>query len=405
MGWNLVRQLAARHDLVVLTHAVDLPVLRAAWARDGFGPYPFVGVALPAWLQPLRRIQGGLQLYCYLWQVQAWRTARRLVRARRFDLTHHLTYANDWMANFIGAWVDLPYLRGPGGGSHRVPAGMLTIFGLWGRIGEHLRSLWQRVFQWDPSFQRGQARARRLLLCNREAVQALRPAWSAKAELFPVNGVSQDDLAALMPRGGREAGPLRVVSAGKLIRLKGFLLALEAFRRLHAACPETEFEIIGDGPDWRPLERLVRASGLEGCVRVTPWQPRPAVLERLRRCDLFLFASVRDGGGAVVVEALAAGKPVVCLDVAGPGMHVTPACGMKIPARDPEQAASGLAEGMRRLCEDPGLRLAMGQAARTRAEQAYSWDRLGQRLADLYVETVGGLAPARMAACEVAHAA
>src|SRR3989338_3924173 len=81
----------------------------------GAGHVEFVYVGLPKWLAPLRRIPRGLQAFCYLWQIQAFRVARRLLRERRVDLTHHLTYANDWMANFIGAWVPLPYLRGPGG--------------------------------------------------------------------------------------------------------------------------------------------------------------------------------------------------------------------------------------------------------------------------------------------------
>jgi len=176
---------------------------------------------------------------------------------------------------------------------------------------------------------------------------------------------------------------LRIVTAGKLIRLKGFPLALAAFHRLHKWQPTTTLEIVGDGPDREYLERLIRQWQLTDCVRLVPWQPRPALLEFLRRCDIFLFTSLRDGGGAVVVEALAAGKPVVCLDVAGPGLHVTEGCGLKVAVRDPAQVIEDLALALKRLHDDPPLRETMGRAARERAVADYRWDRFGERLAEV----------------------
>ena len=118
--------------------------------------------------------------------------------------------------------------------------------------------------------------------------------------------------------------------------------------------------------------------------------PRSALLERLRRCDLFLFPSLRDGGGAVVLEAMAAGKSVVCLDLSGPGVHVTEACGIKVEACTPAQVVADLAAALRRLHDDAALRETMGRAARARAVTDYRWDRLGERLSDLYQRTVGG---------------
>ena len=60
--------------------------------------------------------------------------------------------------------------------------------------------------------------------------------------------------------------------------------------------------------------------------------PRQNLLALLRQGDTFLFRSLRDGGGAVVMEAIAAGKPIFCMDLAGPGVHVTEDCGIKIPS-------------------------------------------------------------------------
>jgi glycosyltransferase involved in cell wall biosynthesis len=104
---------------------------------------------------------------------------------------------------------------------------------------------------------------------------------------------------------------------------------------------------------------------------------------------VFLFPSFRDGGGAVVIEAMAAGKPVICMDLAGPAMHVTEECGIKIPAGSPQETVELIAQALERLYRDRELRLKMGQAARQRAEEAYDWDKLGDRLLGIYKQTLG----------------
>jgi glycosyltransferase involved in cell wall biosynthesis len=119
-------------------------------------------------------------------------------------------------------------------------------------------------------------------------------------------------------------------------------------------------------------------------VYFLPWLPREELLARMASHDVFLFPSLRDGGGTVVIEAMATGRPVVCLDTGGPGMHVTEHCCVKVPPLSPQQAVRDLAAALERLYLDRGLRLKQGQAARERAEQAYHWYRLGERLMEIY---------------------
>ena len=393
LGWHLVKQIARFHETYVLTHAPDRADIEQSLAHTPELHLHFEYVALPRWLRPLQRVQGGIQLYCYLWQIRAYFVARKLLARYQFDLIHHLTYANDWMASFLGALLPVPYIRGPGGGAHRVPAGLLNEYPLAGRIAEQVRTAMQWLFRHDPFFVWGQRRARKILVCNREARNALAWGWRTKAVLFPVNGVSSEDLTCLngsSPTGGTQG--FHVLSAGKLMRLKGFPLALKAFKRFSEHHPDAQLEIIGDGPDRHHLLWLIDSLGLKERVRLTLWKPREEFLSLLSQCDVFLFPSLRDGGGAVVVEAMGAGKPVVCLDLGGPGWHVTDTCGIKVAAHDPKQVVADLAEALETLHQDDGLRFRMGQAARERARSVYHWDRLGERLRDIYQDV---LAPQR----------
>ena len=383
LGWNLLRQIARFHEVRALAHAEDRIAIETALEREPVPNLSFDFVDLPDSFRPLLRIQGGHQLYYYLWQVKAYFTAKRLHRELRFDLFHHITYANDWMASFIGAFIPIPYIRGPGGGAHRTPKGLEGEYSLGGRVWEKVRSLGQWLFRHDPIFVKGQNRARSILVCNREAMSRMPDRWTYKVQLFPVNGISSGDLA-LTGEIHAVDGQFRVLSAGSLIRVKGFGLAIRAFKKFLDKYPCSVLSIIGSGPEESRLRAVVKQSQVDTKVELIPAISRDALLAKMASCDVFLFPSLRDGGGAVVIEAMSAGKPVICLNVGGPGMHVTEECGIKIEPRSSDEATRQLASALERLRGDEKLRLELGRASRERAERVYHWDRLGERLMEVY---------------------
>jgi glycosyltransferase involved in cell wall biosynthesis len=402
LGWNMVQQLGRYHRVWVLTSASNRPGIEAELQRQPEPGLTFVYVELPHWLRPFLAFLGGIQFYAYLWQIQAYLAARKLHAQVKFEAFHHLTYANDWMASYIGALLPVPYLRGPGGGAHRTPRAFLKEYSFLARVWERFRSLGQWVLRHDPVFLLGQRRARVILLCNREAADAVPTRLRGKVQLFPVNGISAEDLRIFAGTNGKR-GPadercrdrqelsetcFHVLSAGKLIGLKGHALAIRGVARVARRHSDLRFTIVGDGPERDRLENLIRELGLEKQVELKRWIPRQELLALMRHCDTFLFPSLRDGGGAVVVEAMAAGKPVICMDLAGPGLHITENCGIKIPPHSPDKAIELIAQAVERLYEDRNLRVMMGEAGRARAEEVYRWDHLGDRLLKIYQEVL-----------------
>jgi glycosyltransferase involved in cell wall biosynthesis len=348
--------------------------------------FHFVG--LPKWMTPFLRFMGGLHIYAYLWQWAAYFAARRLHRHIRFDLTHHLTYTNDWMASIIGARLSVPFVRGPGGGAHRIPKAFVKQFSLRARLSEQMRSFGQWLFRHDPFFYLGQRRASAILACNYEALESIPRRWREKVRLLSVNGISGEELAA------PDSAPLpharfQVLSAGRLVPLKGFDLALRAFRIFAEKHSDAELTIVGNGPELMRLQNLIHELGLEGNARIEEWMPRERLLDAMRSCDVFLFPSLRDGGGLVVVEAMAAGKPVICFDLGGPGLHINETCGFKISAITPEQSVGEMASALARLADDADLRFRMGRNAWQRAADVYDWDRVSECIMKVYAQVLG----------------
>jgi len=383
LGWNLVNQIARYHELWVLTQGQHRESIED-FVRGSDAPIiHFMYLSLPRWLAPMLNYQGSHQFYYFLWQILAYFVAVKLHKKFNFSLFHHVTYANDWMASYVGALLPVPYVRGPGGGAHRTPRKFLNQYNLKGRIWEKTRSIGQFCFRKDPFFIVGQRRAKAILLCNKEALDSLPKKWLHKAHLFAVCGVSSDDLGKTFENTSNN-GVFKVLSAGKLLPIKGFELTLRAFAIFVAQYPHAMLTIVGSGPELAHLQLLAQKLKVKDKVVFAGWKPREDLLSLMAESDVFLFPSLRDGGGAVVVEAMSMGIPVICLDISGPAMHVTTESGIKVPADSPEHSILGLASGLEELYLDGSKRTRMGESARRRAEDLYHWDKVGERLEVIY---------------------
>ncbi len=385
LGWALVREIARFADVRVITHALNREGLEASAQDLGPGSIAFEFLDLPRGVhRALRNRHYGSRFSYFLWQRKTAEAAVRIHRAEGFDLFHQITFSNDWMPSFAGPALPVPFVWGPVGGGQRVPPEMRTVLGFRDRFRERSRVFLQSLWRRTPARNRAAEKAAAILVCNRETEDKLAP-WSGKIREFPVNGISRDALSGPIRSGGRSAG-FRILYAGRFDGIKGLPVALEAFAAFRKNHPAAVFELVGEGPEKTRIERLSSRLGLKDGVRIVPWLGRPELLERMRESDVFLFPSLRDGGGAVVVEAMASGTPVVCLDTGGPGFHIRPEWGIKIPPGRPSAVAADFAAALDGLARDPGRSADLARAGRRRIEEYYLWERLGQRLREIYEE-------------------
>jgi glycosyltransferase involved in cell wall biosynthesis len=382
-GWRFVEQVSRFHDVWVITHEYNREGIRAAGAGGEERRARFHFLKLPRPLDALYRVEFGQRIYYYLWQIAAWRAARRLHRKIGFDLAQHVTFGNDWIASYIGAFLPVPFIHGPVGGGQRTPRPLLREYTFGGRLSERGRNAAQWIGRRDPVRRRALRRAGAILVCNRETMARIPRKSRGKAVLFPVNGIAREDLGIRFPEA-RNDGTFRVFMAGRFHRLKGFAIALRAFAAFAGERPGAEMTVVGDGPEEGRLRRLIEDAGVRDRVTLKSWMSRPDLLSAMAASDVFLFPSFRDGGAAVVVEAMASSKPVVCLNSGGPGFHVQPGWGFRIPPGRPDEVVQGLARALSVLAKDRELLRAMGRAARERAEEYYLWDRHGERLLEIY---------------------
>jgi glycosyltransferase involved in cell wall biosynthesis len=201
----------------------------------------------------------------------------------------------------------------------------------------------------------------------------------------PIDWARRD--AELSAAGGRQAGPVRFVFCGRLVRWKGVDLLLEAFAAV-AARAEVRLEIIGDGPEAAALKERAAAPDLAGKVEFAGWLPHAKSAERFAAADAFVLPSLYECGGAVVLEAMAAALPVIATDWGGPADYLSGGCGLLVPPDSREGFVGGLADAMLKLAESPVLRRMFGESGRRRVERQYDWEANSRRMLDIYAEAV-----------------
>jgi glycosyltransferase involved in cell wall biosynthesis len=389
IGWNQVRQTARFHEVWVITRSNNGPAIANSLAADPMANVHWIYCDLPRWLRFWKKGMRGARLYYYLWQTNALRLARKHHRHTKFDIVHHVTFGNYWQPTFLH-FLPARFVWGPVGGGESAPANFLSSFGLRGSMYEILRSCARKLAELHPSVRRAARHASVAVATTEQTACRLRRLGCTNVSVLCGIGIPDQDLNELKAFPFRDAKPFRVLSVGRLLHWKGFQFALRAFGRFHAKFPEAEYWLVGEGPERRKLEQIARRMGLERAVTLLGQLPRREALAKYLDCDALLFPSFHESGGWVCLEAMAAGRPVICLDLGGPGLQVTSDTGIKVAAVTPEQVVADLSTALERLAADPAYCQRLGAGGRSRVDRNFSWERKGEQIAALYTHLASG---------------
>lgn len=374
IGWNWVRQIARFHQVWVITRPNSRHAIEAALAKEPLPNVQWVYYDLPRWACLWKSGVVGSSLRYYLWQLGAYFVGRKLHRQVRLDLIHHVTIGCYWRPSFL-ALLPVRFVWGPVGGGESAPRAFSSTFSLRGKTYELFRDIARAVPHLDPFVRFTARRAAVGLATTEETAARMRKLGCRELSILSQVALPSEEITMLANMPMRRTGPFRLLSVGRFIHWKGFELGLKAFGQFHTSFPSSEYWLIGDGPERKRLERLTRELGV--AERVTFWGalPRVEALAKLAECDVLVHPSLHDSGGWVCAEAMAAGRPVICLDLGGPALQVTEETGIKVPAISPEQAVRDLAAAMHKLAADPDLRARMGRADRERVERDFDWHK------------------------------
>jgi len=219
----------------------------------------------------------------------------------------------------------------------------------------------------------------------RELVERL--GWPEEKVEVSYNAVDLRRVEATAPPGLREqlgAGETRplVLTPARLDAQKGHRTLFEAI----AQVPDAVFVLAGEGPERESLEALAAQLGIGERVRFLG--RRDDVPQLLAACDVFALPSLYEGSSLAVLEAMAAGAPVVSSAIGGTDELIEDgSSGLLVPPGD----AEALAAALRRLLGDPELRVSLADRARERVERDLTRERMAARVTGVYRELLGSV--------------
>jgi len=378
VGWNWVREIARFHDVWVITRANNREPIESALGKEDFPHVNWIYFDLPKWARFWKKGGRGLRFYYLLWQLGAYFVSRRRHRQIRFDAVHHLTFGTYWLPSFLSL-LPVPFFWGPVGGAESAPRPFRVSFGINARVYELLRDLGRALGNLNPLVRMNARRAILVLSKTEDTKTCLESLGSRHVVVCSEVGLTTKEMYSLNNFPAREgAAPFRLLSLGRLIHWKGFELGLNAFAQFHRTFPASEYWIVGDGPERKRLETLARKLSVAENVRFWGIMTRTQALEKLMECDVLVHPSLHDSGGWVCIEAMAAGRPVICLDLGGPAFQVTQGAGIKVPALSPQQTVRDLATALNQIATNRAFRDQLSRGARKRVQDSFRWEEKGK---------------------------
>lgn len=226
---------------------------------------------------------------------------------------------------------------------------------------------------------------------NRDRLLAVAPAAQDKISVIPMGVPPGHPGVPGKERPGHPGSDPVILSVGRLIRWKGFSFLIAAMPSVIERYPDARLVIAGDGPDRLLLGEQVRELGLERHVRFTGHLPRTDLDDLFRSATVFVLPSITlgtdtEGLGVVLLEAMAAGCPVVATNTGGiPDIITDGETGFLVPEQDPRALAGAIV----RLLSDGKLRDTIGMNGLIRAAEKFSWKVVSARFSEVYSAATG----------------
>lgn len=323
------------------------------------------------------------------------RLIKQLISKYSIQLIHQPTPVSPRFPSLFYGF-DIPVVIGPMNGSMSYPPGFRKNVWLQEAIVHVARQFSDLVNLIIP----GKLNASVLLVANQRTREALPRGCQGVIVQLPENGVdlsiwNQANLA-IDKSQQVTTGVTRLTFVGRLVDWKAVDLLLLAFRKASQNVPIT-LDIIGAGSERVALEQQAKDMGIlsssgedsqPGFVRFLGWKSQQDCAKHLSSTDALVLPSLLECGGAVVLEAMASGLPVIATRWGGPMDYLDESCGILVEPSTRDEFINSLASAIATLAQDPTLRQSMGEAGKRKVREQFDWDVKVDKMIAIYNQAV-----------------
>ncbi|AST06082.1 hypothetical protein AF2641_03900 [Anoxybacillus flavithermus] len=283
--------------------------------------------------------------------------------------------------------LGIPFIFGPVAGGDRTPFRLRTGYGIRGWLWDLIRDLSNYLLRFDPLVRSTLKKAKAIYVSSNETLSLVPKKYRYKTKIKLAIGIEEKWLEAKKrnyksnkPKNQEE---FKILFVGRFIYLKGMDMGIKAFAQLLKNVPNARLTMVGTGPDEDRWRKIANDLNVSDRIDWIPWVEQEQLHSLYKEHDLFLFPSLRDSGGMVVLEALSYGLPIVCLDLGGPGMIVNEECGKVISTakKNKIEIIKDLAKAMEQFNLNESVRVKASNGALNRV-RSFEWSNVVKELYD-----------------------
>ncbi len=314
-----------------------------------------------------------------------WKQLGPRITGRDFDVVHQITPLSPTLPAKIATRcrrAGVPFVWGPINGGLPWPPGFAKALAAEREWLSYVRGLHKIM----PGYRSTRRDAAAILVGSINTMNQLPASIREKCFYMPENAI--DPQRFLVVRQHAAKLPIRCVFLGRLVPYKGAELLLDAAEPLLRAGTIT-LDFIGDGPQRESLQRRIDDTSLPN-TRMLGHVEHNRLNTTLAGYDLLTFPSIREFGGAVVLEAMACGVVPVVVNYGGLGELVTPATGWLVPLGSPAEIVQRLRQTLDSIVAEPSQIDRRSVPAQRRAREQFTWDAKARDTLAVYQWLISG---------------
>ncbi len=397
VGYKYARALAGVAEVTIATHIRNQPNIEAAGeiaARTIYIDNEWIAgrmYRLAKWLRGGNEVAWSTnQMMAYppyvAFEWQVLRQFKQALNKGKFDLVHRITPMSPTLPSYISGRTKQPFLIGPLNGNLDWPDAFKAEQK---REREGLRRL-RGAYRYLPFARSTYRNAACVMAAFQHTIDDLSAADPAR--IVPVPEVGFDpEIFHSQGRGTpfSGAGKKHFLFAGRLVPYKVPEAAVRAFIGSDMLKGHV-LHIVGDGPEQPRLEAMVAEAGAQDSVIFEGRKTQGEVADFMRRCDAFVFPSIRELGAGVVIEAMASGMVCIVTDYGAPGDLVANGRGVQVALQNMEGLVGAYRTAMEECLRDPEPHQNMAAKAARYATEFYDWEAKAAYTRRLYQAVLEG---------------
>lgn len=393
IGWNWPFYMRQYHDVWVLVRKDRKADIEDYCLKNQIENIHFVYVDIPDCLNFYykRRKKGkngviDFLLYQWLWQFPAYKVAKKLHKKEHFDLVHHVC-TNDF--RFLGKMYKLkiPLIIGPIGGAQTTPIALIDYTKKHSKS-EKLRIILNRLFTCGIGYKKALNRASKIYFSNPETEEYLKGKIKDFSKCECMTEIGCTVLPA--PKEERsQAQALTFLWAGRMEYRKGLEFLFDVLDRLPKN-KNWQVVLCGDGSERNKYEEICLTKGLEEYVHFKGKCDYNEMDKHYKKADVFVFPSLRETTGTVIIEAMAHSLPVICLKQGGGALIITDDCGFPISGETKEEYINNFKNAMMDCMNHVEEIINKGAISYNKINRSYMWEQKIKKALLVYSEVIRG---------------